>query len=193
VEKAGIHNAQYILSGVYRDFGIRGDIDNKQTRRIEIESFLHDGANGALLDRKTFISSATGSITLSDSPALGTPLFYQTDFGKVRGRVLDDIAQWTDEKVSCLPFISRVVKVDGHQIYINSGADSGLYVGDTLNLQVSEKYDRESAERYYIGTEKDLYSTASLVYVYPSFSILEMLEEPETIAKVRAGDLLYIR
>jgi ABC-type uncharacterized transport system auxiliary subunit len=193
VEKADVHNAQYILSGVYRDFGITSDINNKQTRRIEIEAFLHDGADGALLDREIFISSATGSVTLSDSPALGTPLFYQTNFGKVWGGVLDNIAKWVDEKVSCLPFISRIVKIEGHQLYISTGANSGLYVGDTLNLQVSKRSEHENVDSSYIGTEVNLYSTASLVSVYPSFSILEMLEKPETIAKIRAGDLLYIR
>jgi hypothetical protein len=193
VEKADAHKAQYVISGVYRDFGIREETANNQSRRIEIEVFLHDGANGTLLDKKTFVSSASGSVVLSENPELGTPLFYQTDFGKVWGKELDAIAKWTEEKVTCLPFISRIIKVEGHQLYINSGSDSGFYAGDTLNVQISKKSDSTKIDHIYIGTEKDFQSSASFVSIYPSFSILEMIEKPETNAKVRVGDLLYIR
>jgi hypothetical protein len=50
------HSAQYVLAGVYRDFGISG-----RARRIEIEAFLHDGANGAVLARRTFSRTAEGN------------------------------------------------------------------------------------------------------------------------------------
>lgn len=190
---ANIHRAQYILTGIYRDFGLKIGIDNKQSRRIEIEAFLHNGANGVLLERSTFISTANGTVILSDSPALGTPLFYQTDFGKIWGKTLEDIATWAEEKISCLPLNSRVVKIDGHQLYINSGSESGLSAGDVLHVQIGKKYDSESFKNFYPETDSGLHFNASLLSAYPDFSILELTENPEIAAKVRAGDLISIR
>jgi hypothetical protein len=185
------HRGQYVLSGVYRDIGVRIDRWNRQLRRIEVEAFIHDGANGALLDRRTFVSEAAGMAVLSEGAPLGSPGFYQSDFGKVWGDVIDKIARWTEERVTCLPFIARVIKVEGDLVYIDAGAESGLTAGDTLNLHAWRKGDVRSVNNIHLGVEKDFRSGASLKSIYPQFSVLQIFQNLNSPTNVSVGDLVY--
>ena len=185
------HRGQYVLSGVYRDIGVRVDRWNRQVRYIEVEAFLHDGANGALLDRRTFAAEAAGVVVLSDSVPLGSPGFYQSDFGKVWGSVLDKIARWTEERVTCLPFIARVIKIEGDYVYIDAGAESGLSAGDTLNLHGWHKSDVRNVDNMHLGVEKDFRASASLKSIYPQFSVLQIVQKVNSFKNVSVGDLVY--
>ena len=191
VKIARSHRGQYVLSGVYRDIGVHIDRWNRQIRRIEVEAFLHDGANGALLDRGTFVSEATGVVVLSDAAVLGSPGFYQSDFGKVWGDVLDKIARWTEGRVTCLPFMARVIKTEGDLVYIDAGAESGLTAGDTLNLHAWRKSDVRNIENTHLGVEKDFRTSASLKSIYPQFSVLQIVQKLNPPNSVSVGDLVY--
>jgi hypothetical protein len=188
---ARTHRGQYVLSGVYRDIGVRVDRWNRPVRHIEVEAFLHDGANGALLDRRTFSAEAMGVAVLSDNNPLGSAGFYQSDFGKLWGGVLDKIARWTEEKVPCLPFISRVIKTDGDLVYIDAGAESGLSAGDTLNLHTWRKSDVRSGENIHLGVEKSFGATTSVKSIYPQFSVLQIMQKSNPSKGINVGDLVY--
>ena len=188
-----IHRAQYVISGVYRDFGLSSTLGNKLSRRIEIEAFIHDGASGELVSKKIFLSTATGSVVLLESPILGTPSFYKTDFGKTWGFLLNNIAKWAEGKISCLPFISRIIKIDGNQIYINSGSKSGLVNGDVLNFQVHRKYEIFDEKNISSPDEKVLHTKASIAQVHPDYSIIHIAGDDEIISKVNISDTVSIR
>ena len=188
---ARTHRGQYVLSGVYRDIGVRMDRWNRPARHIEVEAFLHDGANGALLDRRTFSADAAGVAVLSDINPLGSAGFYQSDFGKVWGEVLDKMARWTEDKVTCLPFISRVIKTEGDYVYIDAGAESGLSAGDTLNLHTWRKSDVRSGENIHLGAEKSFGATASVKTIYPQFAVLQIIQKPIPSKGIQVGDLVY--
>lgn len=185
------HRGQYVLSGVYRDIGVRVDSGNKPVRYIEVEAFLHDGANGALLDRSTFSAEASSVAVLSDTNPVGSAGFYQSDFGKVWGGVLAKMARWTEERVSCLPFVSRVIKLEGELVYIDAGAESGLSAGDTMHLHAWRKPDVRSSENMHLGAEKKFEATASVKSIYPQFSVLQIVQKPHPSKAVQVGDLVY--
>ena len=188
---ARTHRGQYVLSGVYRDFEIIRNKFGKPTRRIEIEAFIHDGANGALLGKQTFKSVAVGSVEISDSIPIGSVGFYETDFGSVWGLMLRDIAIWAGEKTACFPFMARVIKNDKDGIVIDAGAESGLSAGDTLNLHLLRDREIRSSTDRHLGAEKEVGGSASLQFVYPRFSVVQLLNNKEVTDKIRVGDLLY--
>ena len=64
------HSAQYVLSGIYRDIGVSWN-----TRHIEIEAFLHDGANGAVVARRTFARSGRNGPVFGTSVPIGSARF----------------------------------------------------------------------------------------------------------------------
>jgi hypothetical protein len=185
------HRAQYILSGVYRDFGLNGFFALQQTRRIEIEAFIHDAINGEMLSRQSFVAEASGSVQLSNKPTFGSAAFYQGDFGRAWGPLLDRIAAWAKQQAACLPLSSHVISVSGKTIHIASGSESGLSVGDTLNLHSWKEPPVRNINGAFLGKEKRLRATASIRAVYPKFSIIEISNFPKDLI-VKPGDILYV-
>jgi hypothetical protein len=184
------YRGQYVLSGVYRDFEISGGRWSQQSRRIEIEAFLHDGANGAVLARRTFLGVATGQVHILNKPSVGSPAFYNGDFGRAWGKVIGEIASWATGQATCLPFVTRVLKVEKASIYVDNGSESGLSVGDTLNLHLWQEPPVKSLSETILGQEKRAGGTAVIKSIYPNFAIMELIETASS-AKVRAGDLFY--
>lgn len=182
--------AQYVLSGVYRDFGLRGWSLMPHARRIQIEAFLHDGVNGEVLARHVFTQEAVGSVVMANKPAIGSAEFYSGGIGRVWGDVLEDIAHWAETQASCLPFIARVLKVTGNQIHIDGGAESGLSAGDTLTIHNWREPAVFGANDLFLGKEKSVRSSASIRAVYPRFSVIEITDAPANLS-IKVGDVLY--
>lgn len=185
------HRAQYVLSGVHRDFALSQKTWGRLNRRIEIEVFLHDGATGGLLDKRSFAREAVGDVVLTDASLIGSPGFYKSDVGKVLGAQIEDIARWAEDRVACLPFMARVIKSEGRTLHIDAGAESGLSVGDTLNLHIWRDNDVRGISDQGLGREKSFQTTAALKTVYPRFAIVELIETPKKQEPIRMGDLLY--
>ncbi|MDD2744283.1 MAG: flagellar assembly protein T N-terminal domain-containing protein [Rhodocyclaceae bacterium] len=184
------HRGQYVVSGIYRDFGVQKSGWLAQSRRIEIEAFLHDGANGEVLARKTFAKVAQGSVELTSKPVIGSPQFYEGDLGRVWGGVLDEISQWVETQASCMPFIARVLQAKGNLIHIDAGAESGLSVGDSLSVHNWRDPPVQSVTGLALGREKSARTNASIRSVYPKFSILDLTDAPPHL-EVQEGDVLY--
>jgi hypothetical protein len=195
---------QYVLAGVYRNIGFvdqdwfDNGIVNRglfgKTRLIEIDAFIHDGVNGAVLDRKTFSAVANGQVLMTPRPAVGTAEFYASDLGRVWGRLVSDIADWATDKISCMPFVARVLKIEGQKIYLDAGADSGLSVGDTLVLHTWRRPPApvRGEDQLVLGEEKSSRTAVSIKYRYPEFSVAEILEAGHKI-DIAPGDLLYAK
>lgn len=184
------YRGQYVLSGIYRDFGISDSHRIQQHRRIEIEAFLHDGANGAVLARRTFFGQVTGQVRILNKPTIGSTEFYNSDFGQAWGSVAHEIAGWATQQAACLPFVTRVLKMEGPAIYVDNGSESGLSVGDTLNLQQWREPPVKSHSERTLGQEKRARGTAVVTAIYPRFAVLELIEA--TIPpKIHPGDLFY--
>lgn len=188
------HRGQYVLAGVYRDFGLR----QKQlwtswiteTRHMEIEAFVHDGATGALLARRRFSAEAEGWVRLINKPSIGSAAFYETDLGRTWGALLDEIAHWAEDRVACLPFMARVLKTENHLLYLDAGAEAQLSVEDTLYLHTWQEAPVRAMTQLPLGQEKKVRGTVRLKNVYPKFSIAEPVEAI-TGSEVRPGDLFY--
>ena len=174
-----------MLAGVYRDFGISG-----RTRRIEIEAFLHDGANGAVLARRTFSRTAKGNILLGNSGPIGSPQFYADDLGRAWGALYADIAAWVEASATCLPFMARVLKIQDGQLQIDAGAESGLSAGDTMSLHQWKEPPVRGEDNLVLGREKFVKATVRIRSVYPNFSIGELVEAPKKL-EIAPGDVLY--
>lgn len=178
-------SAQYVLGGVYRDFGT-----GWRRRRIEIEAFLHDGANGAVLAQRKFSRIAKGNVLLGNSGPIGSPEFYADDLGKAWGAIYAEIAAWVEASANCLPFIARVVGVKDKQIQIDAGAESGISAGDTMSLHQWKEPPIRKESNEVLGREKFVRATVRIRAVYPNFSIGELIEAPPSLV-VAPGDVLY--
>jgi hypothetical protein len=195
VALARARQAQYVLSGIYREFG-PDKTAQRHARWIEIEAFVHDGANGAVLARRRFqteVSDAAGfgnDISLRNTPTIGTRAFQETPLGQKWTALIEDIARWSGAQASCLPFIARVMKVEGRLLRIDAGAESRMNLGDTLMLHVLREPPVLDMSARLLGQEKQVRATVLIRAVYPAFSLAELLEAPKTL-EVRPGDFVY--
>ncbi len=192
VSLAKSRRAQYVISGIYRDFAIRREWLAFSKRVIVIDIYIHDGANGTLLAQRRFSRTASGDVTLKTSPPIGSEVFYATDLGRAWGALLDEIAIWTTDNAACLPFIARVLKVESGQIFLDMGAEAGIATGNTLRLHTLKEPPVMTSTGLLLGQEKQLGIKLNLKSVYPGFSIAEVAEVGFSL-KIRPGDLLYLQ
>lgn len=187
------HRAQYVVAGVYRDFGLSGGGLFGKKRSIEVEAFIHDGINGSVLDRKVLAKVAEGQVDLRSQPPVGTAEFNASDLGRAWGEVARELADWITEKAACLPFVTRVLKTEGSKIYLDAGADSGLSAGDTLVLHTWRQPPDpvRGEDGRILGQEKFSRTVASIRYAYPAFSVAEL--DVRRGMTVVPGDLFYAR
>lgn len=193
VTLAKARRAQYVVSGIYRDFGIQHNILNSFSRRMVIDIYVHDGANGTLLAQRRFSHMAKGDVKMKNTPTIGSEPFYASDIGRAWGTLLNEIAIWTAENTACLPFIARVLKVEGGKIFTDMGAEAGVAAGNTLRLHSWKEPPVMTAAGLLLGQEKQLGVRLNLKSVYPGFSIAELAETGFDQVKVRSGDLLYLQ
>jgi hypothetical protein len=187
--------AQYVLSGVYRAFGLEQTL-KRQTRPIEIEAFVHDGANGAVLARRRFQAEVRGpawsgsGVSLRDTPTIGTHAFRATPLGQEWTALIEKVARWAGAQASCLPFIARVMKVEGRLLELDAGAESRMSLGDTLTLHILREPPVFDLSARLLGQEKQVRATVLIRAVYPAFSIAELIEAPKEL-DVHPGDFVY--
>lgn len=185
---------QYLLSGVYRDLGVQGPwVDRK--RKLQIEAFLHDPASGEILARQVFAREVGGRAEISSRYSIGTAAFAATDFGQGWTALLDEIAQWAEQRAACLPFIARVVKTgakNSRTLHIDAGSEAGLSAGDVLLLQTWKNGEIATPAGTALGRERGAAVQAVIREVYPRFAVVELREKPAALV-VRPGDLLYSR
>ena len=193
---ASMHDAQFVIAGEIVDAGKFGKpayygLIRKDARRIEIAFYVHDGLSGALVARRTVVAEGVGERRIGRDKPFGSASFAATPFGGAILRALDEgIAQITRD-IAPLPFMAKVVQVQGERIFIDAGSTSSVTPGDQLVL-----YRSDARQQVYgndplvpLGTVEAPLGTVAIVQVQPGFAIGRI--EPASAAKqVSAGDLV---
>ncbi len=186
------YGVQYILSGVYRDIGVRGASNHSQ-RNIQIDVYLHEGYSGKLIYSKNFIAISQNGEKISSIYAVGSPEFYETKFGSLWRKSLDDIASWVVEQSNCLPTISSILKLESKQITINAGLDSGMSEGDTVDAVFYNSTSTSIKNAKNIIEEKKTTLNLVIKSINSEYSILESIDKLDFQTRVQVGDIISIR
>lgn len=133
-EWAGREHAQYVVAGMFRDFGMAKKKLVIPTRQLVVEAFIYDGISGELLARREFAKQLAFSWQMPKTVAPGTREFNTSRLGKLYYELLGDLGHWAESTVSCLPFSARVIKADGRRLHFDVGSDSGIEPGTELLL-----------------------------------------------------------
>ncbi|WP_028455316.1 flagella assembly protein FlgT middle domain-containing protein [Chitinilyticum litopenaei] len=115
----------------FAQFGVKA---TPAERRFDVELFVFDGISGALLARQLFSGTAAGSVVLPEHTEFASSHFFRSDYGRMVRQVLGELQGRIDATLSCLPLSARVVRLDGRDVYIDAGAESGMRPGDTLRV-----------------------------------------------------------
>jgi hypothetical protein len=193
---ASMYESQFVVSGEIVDasnfdkpayFGL---ID-KDARRIEIAFYVHDGLTGVLLARRTALVEQVGARRVGRDKPFGSASFAATPFGGAILRALDEGIAGITADIAALPFMARVVQVQGERIVIDAGSTSSVAPGDQLVI-----YRADPRQQVYgadplapLGTIEAAVGTLAIVQVQPGFAI-GTVTPPAAARQVSAGDMV---
>lgn len=131
---AGEARAQYVVAGLFKDFGIAHQALVIPERQIAIEAYIYDGTSGELLARREFSRQLPFSWQMPKNVVPGTRAFSESRLGTAYYESIDSIGRWAESVITCLPFSARVIQAAGQRLYLDVGSDGGIEPGMELLL-----------------------------------------------------------
>lgn len=181
--------AQYVLAGVFRDFGTTRKLWIVPERQLVVEAFLYDGTSGELLMRRDFTRELWGNVRLPQTMVFGSKAFTETTLGGAYLDLMREIARWAEQSVACLPFSARVIQSSGTRLHLDVGSDSGLEPGMEFLLTRTGEEAR-TPEGELLGTDRKPLAGVVVKSVHPRHSVAEITAKKKPPAG-RVGDVLF--
>lgn len=189
--------AQFVLSGIVHDAGADGPAGsamklltrNAGSRRIEVEIFLHDGVTGALVAHFRAQESAAGNDAVGRDKPFGSAAFFTSPFGQAVSRLLDRQARFIVTELGKLPFVAKIIRIEGKHLYFDAGSTSGLAAGDKFLLYtVTPLGDAvELASNRLLGVAEKPAASLTVKQVQPLFAVGESDARNQ---KIQIGDMI---
>lgn len=197
IDIAKKHDAQFVLSGVIRDFKVesteyvRGSgvlaalksqmRDYIARRSIGVDVYVHDGFTGALLFQHRYTDSILGDVSLPTGYNVGSEGFESSPAGRQISEIIHQASDDIQQLFACHPFAARVTQVDNNRITIAAGAQDKIKVGDHFMI-----YNAGFSDNVGMGFTNPIGSLVISV-VGPSMAAGN-LEDDASQTKVRPGD-----
>lgn len=192
---AALYESQFVVSGEIVDASrfeqpAYYGLISKNARRIELAFYVHDGLSGALLARRTAMVEQVGAQRIGRDKPFGSASFAATPFGGAILRALDEGIAGIAADIAALPFMARVVQVQGERIFIDAGSTSSVAPGDQLVIYRQDPRQVYGADpRVPLGTVESPVGTLTIVQVQPGFAI-GTVTPPAAARQVSAGDMV---
>jgi hypothetical protein len=182
--------AQYVVSGIFRDFGTAKTYLIIPERQLVVEAYIHDGNSGALLARREFSRQIRlgGSMPRTMTP--GTREFSSSSIGGMYNEVLGELGHWAESTVSCLPFTARVIRAEGKRLHLDVGSDSGVAPGMEFILTRAAAEPVSTASGDVLTASRIPVAGVVVKDVHPRYSIAEVGAQ-QSQPQAQPGDVLY--
>lgn len=148
MQLASTQGVQLVLSGVIRDMQIEsGDYvkgsgpfamakswmhDVWSRRGIAVDVYVHDGFSGALLFQSRYKEIVAGDVWIPATYTVGSERFNATTSGEKIAGIIAQASADIRRSLSCYPFATRIINVEGNMLVIDAGAQENLHAGDQL-------------------------------------------------------------
>lgn len=173
---------QFVVTGVIRDLGVadpsawgtsvlgrmqRGLGTADQNRRFAMDLMVYDGFSGSPVFQQRFATTAKWDADPGAADGFGSGGFQNTAYGQAVDGLIGEMVDAVNGALACQPFMTRITRVDGNRVTLESGATAGLRPGDELHLYRSARYFDSLA-----GTPEltDAGLAVTLNNVHPDFS-----------------------
>lgn len=108
---------------------------DKRDRAFGFKVEVRDGFTGQIVFSNQYRTVGKWKVAPQANVGFGSSQFWETDYGDqiqhLVAKASDDMAQ----AINCQPYVARVESTPGQQqVVIQSGSNSGLHLGDTLDL-----------------------------------------------------------
>ena len=182
--------AQFIISGVIVDAGVRQNILGLKKRNLEIEFSAYDGLTGTRILLRHLDQQAHGDVTVGRDKPFGTRPFLETGLGQAASRLMDAAINDIRAALECLPFSAHIVRIEDRKIFLDAGSASLLNPGDKLVAYTSDS-SRPIIDLggSVLGNTERSVATVTLTQVQPRFSIGELPNDATRLG-VKVGDIV---
>lgn len=195
--------AQFLVSGLVIDAGMRHEkgflgtsIGSYDKRHVEIEISVYDGLTGVQLFSRRLEEIAQGEVRIGNDKPFGSSSFFSTEAGRALDRLIVAATINIRTALACLPFSSRIVRVDGKNVYLDAGALSMLKAGDKLAVySMGTNLPVVGVGSAALGMPEHPVTTVTLIKIQPLFSIGDLQEDasalgisPGSIARFEFSD-----
>lgn len=182
--------AQYVVAGIFTDFGTSMKAYVMPQRQLTVEAFIFDGISGEVVARQTFTRTLNISLRLPKSVVFGDKEFRDSVLGKTYLDLMAELSRWTENTVGCMPFSARVIKAEGRQLYLNIGSDSGIEPGMEFLLTRESGSPITSLEGEPLGRERRPVAGIAIKSVHPRYSVAEITAK-KTPPTAQPGDVIF--
>lgn len=182
--------AQYVVAGVFRDFGTSLKAYVLPQRHLTVEAFVFDGISGEIVARREFSRVLNVLLRLPKHTVFGGKEFRDSQLGKTYLDLMAELARWTEDTVGCMPFATRVVKAEGRTLYLDVGSDSGIEPGMEFLLTRENGAAVTSLAGEPLGRERRPVAGVIVKSVFPRYSVAEITAKKPP-AGVQPGDIVF--
>jgi len=165
------------VSGTHNLLHINTPLD-KRSRAFSFKVEVRDGFTGQIVFANQYRTVGKWKPAPETNVGFGSSRFWKTDYGDqiqhLVAKASDDLAS----AINCLPYVARIESSPGQQqVVIQSGANSGLHRGDTLDIYqlihqpISGEYQRFDTRL--IKRTGHIH----LIETYPSHSVGNVVDE----------------
>lgn len=182
--------AQYVVAGVFRDFGKAARALLIPEQQMTVEAFIYDGFSGELLASQTFSRQLINLGGLPQTILFGSKAFRESRLGRTYFALLGAMGAWAEDTIGCMPFAARVIQANGARLHLDVGSDSGLEPGMEFLLTREEGTGVTTPEGEMLGRDRKPLAGVIIKSVQPRYSVAEITARKNPPA-ARVGDVLF--
>jgi hypothetical protein len=209
MQMAANQGVQLVLAGVIRDIQIEsGDYirgsgpagmakswlrDIWSRRGIGIDVYIYDGFTGALLLQNRYKETVAGDVWLPTSYTVGSERFNATETGAKIAAIIEQASEDIRHSLSCYPFASRIIKIEGDKLYVDAGAQENLHAGDQLVVYADASDDLKlDGGSHFIARDKRPVGVLTLSDIRTRYA-MGSLDVLPTKVGIKVGDWVKFR
>jgi hypothetical protein len=190
VDWAKSARAQYVLAGMFRDFGTTRKLLVVPERQLLVEAFIYDGISGELIARREFTRLLIGSVRLPQTVVFGGKAFAESILGHAYLDLMSELIHWAENTIGCLPFSARVIQANGARLHLDVGSDTGLEPGMEFLLAREGDLDVTTPAGEMLGSERMPLAGVVIKSVNARYSVAEITAK-KNMPAARVGDVLF--
>lgn len=194
---------QFVVTGVIRDLGVadpsawgtsvlsrmrRGVGLANQQRRFVADMMVYDGFSGSPVYQRRFATEGQWDAGPGAADGFGSAGFQETAYGQAVYGLMDEMKVAINEALACQPFITRITRVEGQKVTLESGATAGLRPGDELHLYRSASFFDAPGATPELTDGK---TTLTINNVHPDFSN-GLVPVPPGQLNIQRGDVAIV-
>ncbi|REL32140.1 flagella assembly protein FlgT [Thalassotalea euphylliae] len=156
VELGQRFDTQFVLFTEVIDVSFDGEVLNQWQfwqednfdRHFDTAFYIYSTDNGELLWDSHYQNKAPWTFGKRESIDLNGQSFWQSAYGRMLDRTLDDALLDIDESLMCQQTRARIVRVEGNEVIVNVGKRQGVKLGDKFSLLHLNSFTSDQGKMY---------------------------------------------